>query len=95
MPAPQKPVWHYSLSTLLIAMLLVNLTLAYVSFVGWWGLFLAVVPPLFIGGLFNALWSEGWRPNTPRASHNLRVLTFLLAGFLLWLPFLAAFCLKP
>ena len=76
-------------------MLLVNLALAYVSLVGWWGLFLAVVPPLFIGGILNALWAEGWRPNTPRSRHDVRVLMFLLVGFLFWLPFLAVLCLEP
>jgi hypothetical protein len=78
---------RFSLATLLVVMLLLNLAIAYVTVVGMWAVVMALGPPLAIAGVLRGVIGEFDRPGQFHRE-DLRVLVCLVVGFAVWLPVL-------
>lgn len=91
----KKPL-QYSLSGLFAVLTLTALILAYMRVSGVQGFFLALIPPLFIGGCILSMLtpaatfdneSNKWIPNRTKPD-AVRSLLCMIAGFAIWIPVL-------
>lgn len=88
---------QYALSSLFALLTFTSLIMAYIQAAGLWGFFLAVIPPLCIGGcLINVfrpdVIQDDQDPNRmiphPARFDPGRTLSCLIVGFLIWIPIL-------